>query len=204
MQLLDLLLPPTCGLCSRPGRWLCAGCAERLPWCENTWWNQEGLTIGSALSYSAEVGSWLHAWKYERCYAYTPILARLLWLAIAPQVRRWGAVIWVPTPLAWQRWWWRGGNQAAWLARELAKISGSPVAPLLRRTSWHGTQAQRGRVARLANQEVYQVHRDASCLRNIVLVDDVCTTGSTIKSMASALKVQGCQVIGAVTIARVE
>jgi ComF family protein len=113
-----------------------------------------------------------------------------------------GAV--VPVPLARDREWERGFNQAALLAERIAKRLDVPV-----RTGWlarqRATKPQSDLPAAERSANVRGAFRAAPAVadRHILLVDDVLTTGATLAECARALRAAGARRIGALTVARV-
>lgn len=96
----------------------------------------------------------------------------------------------VPVPLHWTRYAWRWFNQAHVIAQELSKASGKPVVQLLKRNRNTGYQAGLSREKRLNNLfqaftllELAQAYKG----KKILLVDDVMTTGTTLKTCARQL-----------------
>jgi len=110
---------------------------------------------------------------------------------------------WVPVPLHRERLVERGYNQAALVARRLARETGASFAPrVLERRRATEQQALLGRGARMANvQGAFVVTRPWTGGR-VVLVDDVVTTGATLAACVSALRARGAEVVGAVALAR--
>ena len=119
-----------------------------------------------------------------------------------------GADYIVPVPLHMSRRIKRRYNQSALLARSLAKISNPQFDPDIlmrhRATSSQGGRSASGR--RRNVQGAFKV-RDAAVRRvenaNIVLIDDVMTTGATLESCARTLKRAGAAKVSALTLARV-
>lgn len=114
----------------------------------------------------------------------------------------------VPIPLHWTRYAWRGYNQADIIAQELAHFSEKPSYSLLYRIK--NTEYQ----TKLSSHERQKNVKDAFAVyankmshikgQHIMLVDDLLTTGSTLKSAARALlpyrpasisAVVGCRVV---------
>lgn len=105
-----------------------------------------------------------------------------------------------PVPLHWTRRFERGWNQAEVLARTVSDDAKWPMAHLLKRVRATGAQAKRSRSERrtaLGNAFVVC----AECPRVVVLVDDVCTTGSTLDACAAVLKIAGAQTVVGVVVA---
>jgi len=111
----------------------------------------------------------------------------------------------VPVPLHWRRLVKRRYNQSAELARHLSVISGTPLTPdLLVRDKATPSQDGLSRIERHENQRgVFSLHNRRSIAKNILLVDDVMTTGATLSACADTLRVAGAERIDALVLARV-
>lgn len=117
-----------------------------------------------------------------------------------------GADLLVPVPLHPSRLIKRRYNQAALLARALAKITPTTFAPdILFRT--RRTESQGGFNARARAENV----RGAFSVRNgdkiegrhVILIDDVLTTGATLEACARILKRSGAARVDGICLARV-
>ena len=109
----------------------------------------------------------------------------------------------VPVPLHGWRRWRRGYNQAERIAVTLRPSLGIPVAPgLLVRSRATAAQSGRSRPERLAN--VRGAFRASAGLRGlrVLLVDDVVTTGATLRECARTLKAAGVRSVHAAAAAR--
>ena len=113
------------------------------------------------------------------------------------------AAVLIPVPLDPGRERQRGYNQAALLARPLAGALRLPCAPgLLRRRRPTLPQVGLSRARRWENvRDAFQAHPDVSG-REVLLVDDVTTTGSTLGSAAGACRAAGALRVSAITLAR--
>ncbi len=113
----------------------------------------------------------------------------------------------VPVPLHWRRYARRGYNQAHEMALALSKKSGKPVLNCLRRVRSTKIQAGLSGEERAENvKEAFAVvERYAStvCGARIVLVDDVLTTGSTMRACVRALRMKRPSLIIGAVAARV-
>jgi ComF family protein len=100
----------------------------------------------------------------------------------------------VPVPLHWWRRWRRGYNQSAALAWGLANRLGLAFHPwALRRIRFTPSQTQQTREGRRENvRSAFRARRGTVFAgRNVLIVDDVMTTGATASEAALALKNAG-------------
>jgi ComF family protein len=132
--------------------------------------------------------------------------------SFAAQMRRAGrdllqdADLLVPVPLHPSRLIRRRYNQATLLARALAKLTPAAFAPdVLFRTRRTESQGQFNARARSQNVRGAFAVRNPDTIqgRNIVLIDDVLTTGATLESCARTLKRSGAARIDGLCLARV-
>lgn len=113
----------------------------------------------------------------------------------------------LPMPLAPQRLAQRGYNQAWELARRVAVALRCPARPdWLQRPLDTAPQAELGRAARQRNlRTAFMVdpqHRPGLAGRRVVLVDDVMTTGATVREVAAALLRAGAAAVDVWVLAR--
>lgn len=97
----------------------------------------------------------------------------------------------VPIPLHWRRFAWRGYNQADEIAHYLAQKSGKKVASILKRFKHTKFQSGCSGQERLENvKDVFRLcvrNQDHFTGKHIILVDDLMTTGATLKAGAREL-----------------
>jgi predicted amidophosphoribosyltransferase len=106
----------------------------------------------------------------------------------------------VAVPSSKAAWRARGFVPAEELARRLARRRLLPYAPsLLAYVRGSADQAPLGRSERQVNRENSMSSR--SCDKRVLLVDDVVTTGATLREAKRALEAAGAQVVGFVTFA---
>lgn len=112
----------------------------------------------------------------------------------------------VPVPLHRSRQASRGFNQSLLIARHLSRLLGVPLAPFhLERTRPTPSQFQmKTRKERKENVKgAFRVtRRHPFSGKKLCLVDDVVTTGSTLKACALTLLEAGAKQVSAVTVAR--
>ncbi len=172
----------------------CAACREGL------------VSFDSAYSFGSFEGSLqslIHLFKYSKVESLADPLSRLL-LRTLPREGNFDHVI--AMPMHWRKQWERGFNQAELLARPIARRFGLKLSNHLRRKRYTQSQAGLDEQQRRNNlKDSFAVRRPEQIAgRRILLVDDVFTTGSTLRAAAEALKNAGATYVSVLTLARVD
>jgi ComF family protein len=209
-ELIDFLLPPVCPLCrtqppTRGG--LCAACADATG-LEPSW--REGgeplACAGAAAPYAGKAEEMIKGLKYAGRLSLAAPLGHLLAAAIEGRGRCCDLL--APVPLHPRRLAERGFNQSLLLARELARQAGLAVQivpRLLARIRYTRPQVELAGSEREVNvRGAFAVAEAAGLLegRSVLLIDDVFTTGATLKECAAALRRAGAARVLALTVAR--
>ena len=229
--LLTVVFPSACVVCAQAlssplGGPLCARCWAELPRhrgplcpcgvplgtgvpapCGRCRRGLSPLARGASLGpYEGTLRGVIHDLKYRGRRRLAPVIARaLLAEPAARRVVQPGAIL-VPVPLHPRRFRERGFNQAELLARAVGGSTSTPVVTgaLVRRKD---TPSQSGLTAAARRRNVngaFVVRRRAAVGgRVVVLVDDVFTTGATIRACAQALLSAGATEVRSLTVARV-
>ncbi len=201
---LNFIYPPYCHKCGYPltnenvnSKMLCASCLskKRTPF----------RLIRSALYYDEASKNLILAFKFMDKTENAHLLAAMLKVA-AEDIFAKGVDVIIPVPLHYSRLLKRKYNQSALLAKELGKYSGIKVdyTSLVRHKKTK-PQVEFSGHERIKNvKDAFSVaHPENLVGKRILLVDDVLTTGSTLKECALALKKAGVLSVDAVTVARV-
>ena len=199
---LSLLAPDVCAGCdARIGilRVFCPGCAVTLvPAAEGRAGELAAFAYGGALVPA------LTSFKYGGRLDRARPLSHLLLGAIAPLRLDPPAVV-VPVPLHPSRLRLRGYNHAALLAAPVARALGARFAPLaLVRLRDTPAQATLDRSARIENVERAFGARPGGggvAGERVLLVDDVRTTGATLRACANALREAGAAEVASLVVA---
>lgn len=197
---LPILPPSRCRFCAAPwsgddAGYVCAACLADPPPVE--WTEAWG-------GYRGALERVLHAFKFERHDFFSAPLAEL----VEERLRARGDLdfdVIVPVPLHRARLRRRGYNQAELLARALARRTGIRCdVRLLVKPLATPAQSRLDRAARRANVRGAFVAHRAAASRRILLVDDVTTTGETIRACAEALHRAGAARVAAAVVAKTE
>ncbi len=104
----------------------------------------------------------------------------------------------VPVPMHWSRYLIRGFDHISLLSKFVSESIWIPSQKVLS-TSFRFRQSKLSRMSRLANKiNAFRIHDDSSIIwKNIILIDDVISSGSTANACAEVLKIAGAKkVIG--------
>lgn len=146
-------------------------------------------------------------WKFSNRSRWGNWLGRKLWHQVGGEVSTdgWDAV--VPVPLHHRRRKNRGFNQAGQLGRGIQKVSDLTFENILRKHRRTEPQSSLGREERTKNlkgafsiaQDKYKIINKTD---NILLIDDIYTTGSTLREAANVLLNEDVRSVGAIVLAR--
>jgi predicted amidophosphoribosyltransferase len=215
-----VIVPPSCTACRRPlpraGAVLCPACRAALPWLRAERCPRCALPVPCgprcAMAGSAIARSWaplafegpardlVHALKLRGAIGLTDMMAAQI-VATAPEglLRADACLVPVPTPAARRR--RRGFDHTGRLASAISARTGLAVAPCLRRVGPAPRQARAGRAARLEGGRVL-LETAGAVPERVILVDDVHTTGATLRACGRRLQMNGTTAVWGVTYAR--
>ena len=217
--LLDLLFPPRCVVCRRVGDWFCSACRQTIekilpPICnrcgrplrhpECSYCQKLPLQIDGTRATAFFEGSLrtaIHAFKYSHRVELANPLGELLsdYMALHPHP----VDALIPVPLHAERERARGYNQSKLLAQVLSQQSQLPVwDDALTRTRHTRPQVELDAVDRRANVHDAFIATQRVRGAQILLIDDVCTTGATMDACGIALKERGAKSVWGLAIAR--
>lgn len=231
MSLLDLIYPKQCVGCQKRGRYFCFECLRSVrlredlicPECNKR--SIGGMVhlgckrpdsldgLVSLLSYKSLVRRGVQALKYRLVKDMEEEMMVMLFELLnkslkARQLR--GLVdflkkrpVVVPMPLHWRRENWRGFNQAEIVARVLSERLGLElVCDWLVKTRPTKVQMKLKKEKREENVKgVFKVRR-VEKIKRALLVDDVWTTGATMRAATKVLKQAGVNQVWGMTLAR--
>lgn len=199
---------------------LCPACFknESTPggrWCQGCH-GEESLydAVAACFDYRGPPASAVKALKFGGMPYTSKILGAYLALQLTRLNWRWPDLI-VPMPLSFGRWMERGYNQSALLAGDLGGLIGVPVRPLLGRRQGSFPQAKlSGEQRRRLDEDVFVLRRPFKLPvfnrgleinpegKNILMIDDVFTTGTTLRRAASTLLALKPATLYALTVCR--
>ena len=164
------------------------------------------VNFDSAYSFGSFEGSLqklIHLFKYGKVESLADPLSQLLLRAL-PRNGNFDHVL--AMPMHWRKQWTRGFNQAELLALPVAKRFGLKLSTHLRRSRFTRSQAGLDESERQLNLKGSFVVRRPEQLKGkrLLLIDDVLTTGATLRAAAKVLKAAGAARVSVLTLARVD
>ena len=216
MGLIDVFYPKICVGCRQEGAYICLDCQKKLikpeeicPACRtsslggwvhrrcSTRYGMDRLLVG--LPYRGMVQDCLKKVKYKSAREIVDFLFQLCRFDLE------GGVV-TDVPMYRQKALERGFNQAELIARVLARHTGLPYIPLLARVVQ--TRPMYGLSTRERVDNVRDAFRflgsDAGVVRGqrVILIDDIWTTGATLRECTQVLKRAGASEVWVVVLAR--
>jgi len=152
--------------------------------------------------FDSSVQNALHTLKYRRNVGIGDSLAMQMKEFVCSL--NWDVDILIPVPLGKKRLKERGYNQVGLVARSLAYEIGLLYSP---QALWKSRETRSQVGLNLSQRwenvsDAYQADPEVVERKSILLIDDVATTGSTVRACAEALISAGAQGVYAITIAR--
>ncbi len=220
-----------CGKVMDENKGLCDGCIDKIEFLSGTICHRCGQPLGEAVSESKHLlcgechrkrrnifrlsrSAYIYDdfskklildFKFHDRTDLSSLLAKMMYVA-GKDIFAAGIDVIVPVPLHYTRFWKRRYNQSALLAKELARLTGIQVAyDAVIKTKRTKPQAELSGAERLKNVKgaFCAKHPKALQGKRVLLIDDVLTTGTTLKECALAIRQAHPKSIDSLTIARV-
>jgi ComF family protein len=158
---------------------------------------------GRALYEYRSVKDSIHRFKNVSRIEYGRYYGRKMAELLAKEIEQMRAEAIVPVPLHKDKYTYRGYNQAEVLAREISEYHNIPlVNDLIIRVEKSEDQKQLDAFQRQNNlKKAFHITQNDVKLKDIIVVDDVYTTGSTINTISSLLKEHGAENVYFLTLA---
>lgn len=206
-MILELLFPRKCILCrallSKDETDLCRSCRNNAPEFIPRKNNIPFVAGWTAVWYYKDnVQKSIIRYKFSNVRSYAEPYARFLALRIQEMQVDFDYITWVPVSL--RRKWERGYDQVELLAKAVSKELGIPAIPTLKKQRHTPAQSGIGDDAkRKANVlGAYKVRPDSDIAgKQLLLIDDVITTGATASECAKTLLAAGAKEIYCAAVA---
>lgn len=189
-------MPPICLRCGKPG--------SNAYYCNSCWGTQANIDgIRSVYYFDGLVKQLIYEIKYDNLRALGDMMGEIIFDYLSENNIYYDVI--VPVPLHQNKLKKRGYNQSVLIAQSAArKIKKPLVTDILMRIKDSPPQVDSESLSeRLDNvRDAFKCKDNSLSGVNVLLLDDVCTTGSTIEACARALKETGVKSVWAITVAR--
>jgi len=206
-RLVNFIFPPRCSGCGTllplsARELICIRCLSDIKAYELPTVEYGHCRLISSALYTGPAKNLIKEMKFRNTRSCAEILARVMSDSFIKHSCGFSPEIVIPVPLHKSRKNERGYNQSALIAKSVSKLLKIPFSnSLLRRV--RNTPSQRGLNpgARIKNvKAAFRVRGKIPA--NVLLIDDVATTGATVNECASTLKSSGAVRITALTFAK--
>lgn len=219
-ELLAVLAPPSCAACraalERADGLVCPACLRALPWLRRSVCPRCALPDHGARHCPAAEAAFARAWsplrydgvarslvgalKFRAALPVAELMAAQLAANLPGDLRALAAAV-VPVPPQPSRRRQRGFDPTAVLASAFARRTGRELVACLARRDRAARQLGARRSQRLAPDRI-RLELVAPAPAQVLLLDDVHTTGATLEACARALRAGGSQHVVAIAYAR--
>ena len=218
---LDWIFPPECGGCGKPGYRWCSDCASQarvirgsvcplcgIPQshtglCQNCRTRRPPFSaLRSWAEYSGGVKEALHRLKYRNDIGLAETFSNYLLKVF--ELQSWPVDYIFTVPLSTEKLRERGYNQSTLLARPISLSTGLPMKnKYLKRILNTRSQVGLSEFERMENvKDAFRYEGEPLEKKNILLIDDISTTGATISACSEALLDAGANAVYGLTVAR--
>ena len=226
MGILDLVFPKSCINCGRGGNYICGFCIGKVSvinkLCITCGQPSNGGMTHPKCKKPLGLNGAISIWKYEKVvrkaiiklkYKFASDIAKEI-SSYASQLLKSGTMasskgfVLTPAPLHRSRKNWRGFNQSAEIGKALAKDMGWDFLDnvVVRKVKTRPQTELKGIERKKNLQGAFSFNRSHKSIikneRELILFDDVWTTGATIKEMCKVLRKEGVREVWALTIAK--
>ena len=209
----NLLYPPVCGICGKiTPKGICIKCnVELKKQAEVNILQKEEIEeknfeeLMYIFKYEGQVRKLILDYKFnEKSYMYKTFVNFLLNdKKIFENIKKYDKII--PVPISKKRYKERGYNQSLLIAREIAKNEKVKLRNnVISKVKNNNTQSKLNKEERAENvKNVYKITNNKEIIdKNILLIDDIFTTGATLNECSKMLKQASAKKVDVLTIAK--
>ena len=208
-----ILFPLECVVCKKiSDSPLCEFCRKKTGVQNASSFPQREYLLYAATSFSIQgIRALIHALKYDRIHECAEILAEFLFVYARKHNVSFENSLLIPVPLSKERTRERGFNQAEKIAQEFIQklefhnLPAPKLSPILTRRKNTLSQTQCADLfSRKKNvRDAFALTGNMDATKNIFVIDDVFTTGSTMNEAVRTLKQNGAENVSALVVAKV-
>jgi competence protein ComFC len=212
----NTFFPPICLNCGKKTtkNYLCLSCKKQIkilgpPLCYtqlkiNNCNNKRIITVLSSCNYKNPIKNLIYSFKYKHCDYLADFLSHFIVKQLKiTKFKSQDYDFIVPVPLHPYKMKIRGYNQAELLAKQISKYFQLPLKnDIINSKYTKDSQTKLSSKKRQENVKGKFIVKENFANKNILLIDDVFTTGATISTCWQALKEKGIDKISVITLAK--
>ena len=203
-NIIDILVPRKCIACGKEGRYICEKCSLFLSEAPSVFMTNGLEELVSAWEYEGLIKKIILKIKYGGMFDAIDELAEKAFEIREPYVPEDTTITFVP--MFRKKEMQRKFNQAELIAKKVGEITGREVLPLLEKIKDTPSQTELNKEERMANvRGSFRLLRsilNSDSPKNVLLVDDVWTSGATMQECCRILKRSGVKRVWGFTLAR--
>lgn len=206
-RLLDFIFPPVCISCNKTGQWICSICYKKYfkrnrhecMFCRRpskTFYTHKKCFKPTQINqciicwhYNKLAKKIMKAFKYDYRYAISNFFVEKLYKEFRTYFPK--DVILIPVPSHPHKLKERGFNQSLVLVKRISKVMGLKYLEPLERIKESHQHAGMKRKERISDENPFKLKlelKEKITGKNLMLIDDVCTTGTTLTQCAAQLR----------------
>ncbi|MBL7142200.1 MAG: ComF family protein [Candidatus Pacebacteria bacterium] len=203
-NIIDILLPRTCVACGKEGKYICEKCGLFLSEAPNVFMAGGLEEVVSAWEYEGLIKNIIFKIKYESMFdAINELVAKAFEIR-EPYIPEDTTITFVPMFKKKEK--RRGFNQAELIAKKVGEITGREVLSLVEKIKDTPSQTKLSKKERIINVKdsfaLFRPGLNKSLTKDVLLVDDVWTSGATMQECCRVLKRSGVKKVWGFTLAR--
>ncbi|MDP3093691.1 MAG: ComF family protein [bacterium] len=198
---LDIILPRSCVGCGKEGKYICEKCSLFLSEAPSLFQQGSVEEVVSCWEYEGLIKEIIFKIKYDGMFDAIDELVEKAFETREPYVPEDTIITFVPLFKKKER--RRGFNQAELIAKKIGEITRKKILPLLEKIKDTPSQTKLDKTKRLVNvKDSFRRKELSSFSDNVLLVDDIWTSGATMKECAKVLRKSGVKRVFGFTLAR--
>ena len=199
--IVDILLPKRCVACGKEGKYICEKCSLFLSEAPSIFMTGDLEELVSAWEYEGLIKEIISKIKYDGMFDAVDELVEKAFEIREPYIPEDTTITFVP--MFKKKEMQRGFNQAELIAKKVGELTGREVLPLLEKIKDTPSQTELNKEERIVNvKDSFRIVKEVSCYNNVLLVDDIWTSGATMQECCRTLKKSEVKRVFGFTLAR--